>query len=79
MGPIFFSRGDSHTKGMLFLLHLRLEGMTEVDTDPDGRFVSWLAGGGGGRFLEGLQNYMRNKNEGNENKIVLCRLKWYYG
>ena len=24
-----------------------------------------------GRFFEGLQNYMQNKNEGNENKIML--------
>ena len=23
------------------------------------------------RFLKGLQNYMENKNEGNENKIIL--------
>ena len=28
---------------------------------------SWL----GGAFFEGLQNYMQNKNEGNENKIML--------
>ena len=41
LGPIFFSPGDSHTKGMLFLLHLGLEGITEVDTDPKGRFVSF--------------------------------------
>ena len=41
MGPIFFSVGDSHTKGMSFLLHLGLEGITEVDTDPKGRFVSF--------------------------------------
>ena len=75
---------------MLFLLHVGLEGITEVDTDPKGRFVylkvtpsnesslivplqsiasqnSWL----GGRFFEGLQNYMQNKNEGNESKIML--------
>ena len=24
-----------------------------------------------GRFFEGLQNYMENKNKGNENKIIL--------
>ena len=24
-----------------------------------------------GRFFEGLQNYMQNKNEGNENKIII--------
>ena len=28
---------------------------------------SWL----GGCFFEGLQNYMQNKNEGNENKIII--------
>ena len=38
--PIFFSPGDTHTKGMLFLLHLGLEGATEVDTDPKERLVS---------------------------------------
>ena len=27
---------------------------------------NWLAG----RFFEGLQNYMQNKNEGNENEIM---------
>ena len=41
MGPIFFSPGDTHTKGMLFLLHLGLEGVTEVDTDPKERFASF--------------------------------------
>ena len=29
------------TKGLLFLLHLGLEGITEVDTDPKERFVSF--------------------------------------
>ena len=38
---IFFSPGDTHEKGMLFLLHLGLEGVTEVDTDPKKRFVSF--------------------------------------
>ena len=72
--------------------------MTKVDTDPEGRFVSfkvtisnessllmplqgiapensWLEG----RFFEGLQNHMQNKNEGNENKTMLWILKLYYG
>ena len=40
MGPIFFSPGDSHKKGLLFLLHLGLEGITEVDTDLKLGFVS---------------------------------------
>ena len=38
---IISSPGDSHTKGMLFLLHLSLEGVTEVDTHPKGRLVSF--------------------------------------
>ena len=91
MGPIFYSPGDSHTKGLLVLLYLGLEGITEVDPDPKGRFVSFkvtlsndrvlcvYAPSGystreelaRGRFFEGLQNYMENKNEGNENKIIL--------
>ena len=39
--PIISSPGDIHTKGMLFLLHLSLEGVTEVATHPKGRFVSF--------------------------------------
>ena len=41
LGAIFFSPGDSHTKELLVLLHLSLEGVTEVDTDPKGRFASF--------------------------------------
>ena len=91
MGAIFVSSGDIHTKGLLVLLQLGLEGVTEVKTDPKGRFVSfkvtpstdrvlcvytlqgmaqwnsWL----GGRFFEGLENYMEIKKEGNENKKIL--------
>ena len=39
--PIFFSPGDTDTKGMLFLRHLGLEGVTEVDNDLKERFVSF--------------------------------------
>ena len=41
LGHIFFSPGYSHTIGMLFLLHLGLEGITKVDTDPKGKFMSF--------------------------------------
>ena len=41
MGPIFFSPGDTDTKEMLFLLHLGVEGVTEIDTDPKESFVSF--------------------------------------
>ena len=88
LGPIFFSPGDGHKKGLLVLLYLGLEGITKVDTDPKGRFVSFqvtpsnervvcvyaLSGYSTseqlakGRFFEGLQNYMENKNKGNEKK-----------
>ena len=39
--PIFFTTENSHTKGLLVLLHLGLEGVTDVDTNPKGRFVSF--------------------------------------
>ena len=42
LGPIFFSLGDSHTKGSLVLLHPGFEGITEAVTDPK------RGGGGGG-------------------------------
>ena len=41
LGPIFFSPGENHTKRSLVLLHLGLECITEVDTDPKGEFVSF--------------------------------------
>ena len=74
---------------MIFLLHLCLEGVTEVDTDLKERSVSFkittsnessVCSPSGystreqlarGCFFEGLQKYMQNKNEGNENKIML--------
>ena len=67
---------------MLFLLHLGLEGITEVDTDPKGRFVSFKVTPSsrystreqlarGEHFFEGLKSCIQNKNEGNENKIML--------
>ena len=40
LGPILFSTGYSHTKGLLVLIHPGFEGITEVDTGPKGRFVS---------------------------------------
>ena len=39
LGSIFFSPGDSHTKGFFILLHLGLEGITKGDIDPKWRFV----------------------------------------
>ena len=39
LGPIFLSPGSSLTKGFIAQLHPGLEGVTEVDTDPKGRFV----------------------------------------
>ena len=41
MAPIFFSPGDTHTKGIVFLLHLGFEGVFKVDTDPKESFASF--------------------------------------
>ena len=41
LGLIFLSPGSSHTKEFVAQLHPGLEGVTEVDTDPKGRFVSF--------------------------------------
>ena len=41
LGPIFFSPRDSHTKGSLVLRYSDFEGITEVDADPKGGFVSF--------------------------------------
>ena len=41
LGHIFLSPRNIHTKGLLGQLHPGLEGVTEVDTDPKGRFVSF--------------------------------------
>ena len=41
LGHIFLSPRNIHTKGLLGQLHPGLEGVTEVDTDPKGRFASF--------------------------------------
>ena len=41
LGHIFFFPEDSHTKGLHVLLNLGLEGVTEADTDPKGRSMSF--------------------------------------
>ena len=76
---------------MSVLLHPGLEGVTEVETDPKRRFVSFEVTPSDDRvlciyapsgrntreqlarahFFEGLQNYMENKSEENEDKIML--------
>ena len=51
LGPIFFCPKDSHTKGLLVLFYLSLEGINEVGTDPKGRFVSFKVTPFNDRFL----------------------------
>ena len=41
LGPIFFAPGDTFSKGMLDLLHPVFDDVTDVDTDPKRRFVSF--------------------------------------
>ena len=50
-GFIFFSPGDSHTKRLLVLLHPGLEVVTEVDSDPKWRFISFKVTTSNERFL----------------------------
>ena len=51
LGPIFLSPGSSHTKEFIAQLHPGLEGVTEVDTDPKGRFASFKVTLSNNRFL----------------------------
>ena len=87
MGSNFFSLGDSHTKGHLscFIWDLKID--TDAKgrfvsfkfTPSNDRvlcvYVPWGYSTRDqldrGCFFEGLQNYMKNKNKGNENKIIL--------
>ena len=87
MGSNFFSLGDSHTKGCLscFIWDLKID--TDAKgrfvsfkfTPSNDRVLCVYVPSGystreqldRGRFFEGLQNYMENKNKGNENKIIL--------
>ena len=41
LGPIFLFPRNIHTKGLFGQFHPDLEGVTEVDTDPKGAFVSF--------------------------------------
>ena len=41
LGPIPFSPGETFSKGILILLHLGFSDVTEVDSDPKGRLVSF--------------------------------------
>ena len=41
LDPIFLSFINIHTKGLFRQLHPGLEGVSAVDTDPKGRFVSF--------------------------------------
>ena len=87
LGSNFFSLGDSHTKGFFscFIWDLKVDTDPEGkfvpfnSTPSNDRVICVYAPPGystgkqldRGRFFEGLQNYMENKNKGNENKITL--------
>ena len=90
LGPIFFPPGERNTKKCFFcfiwvtkvwlrLTLIQKEGLCSLTLSWK-RALSYrnqLKGGGG--FFEGLQDYTQNKNEGNETKIMLWRLKLYGG
>ena len=87
LGSNFFSLGDSHIKGCLpcFIWDLRVDTDPERRfvsfkfTPSNDRVLCVFVPSGystrkqldKGRFSERLQNYMENKNIGNENKIIL--------
>ena len=87
MGSNFFSLGDSHTKGCLscFIWDLKVdtdpkERFVSFKFTPSNDRVLYIYAPSGystreqldrGPFYEGLQNYMENRNKGNENKIML--------
>ena len=66
LGPIFFSSGDSHTKGLLVQLHPGFEDVTEVDTDPKQRFVSFKVTSSNGRVLRVLCVYAPSEHNTRE-------------
>ena len=87
LGSNFFSLGDSHTKGCLscFIWELKVDTdpkgrfVSFKFTPSNDRVLCVYAPSGYSTreqlerelFFEGLQNYMKNKNKGNENKIIL--------
>ena len=87
LGSNLFSLGDSHTKGCLscFIWDLKVDTdpkgryVSFKFTPSNDRVLCVYVPSGystreqldRGRFFEGLQNYMENKNKGNENKIIL--------
>ena len=83
-GSNFFSLGNSHAKGCLscFIWDFRLiliqkGGLCPFKFTPtNDRFLCVYAPSGfvRDRFFEGLQNYMKNENKKNENKITLKTL-----
>ena len=84
-GSSFFSFGDSHTKGCLscFIWDLKVDTdpkgrfVSFTFTLSNDRVLSVYAPLGystreqldRGRFFEGLQNYIENRNKGNKNKV----------
>ena len=51
LGPVFISPGDIFSKGILILLHPGFPDVTEVDSDPNGRFISFKVAPFDDRFL----------------------------
>ena len=41
LGPVLISPGDTFSKGLLVLLHPGFPDVTEIDLDPNGRFISF--------------------------------------
>ena len=51
LGPVLISPGDTFSKGLLILLHPGFPDVTEIDSDPNGRFISFKIAPSGDRVL----------------------------
>ena len=77
LDAIFFCPGNIHTKGLLVVLHLGLEGVTKVDTDPKGRFIPFKATPSNDRVLSVYGPWWHSTREQLSKGLFFAGLKNY--
>ena len=81
LGAIFFSTRHSHTKALLVLIHLDLEGVTELKTDPKGRILVFKVTPSNGRVLVVRNGPTQDISQRSQGKFFLsfpCTLFSYF-